>query len=140
MFRKENKIPFVDYSSDVPLIKFYLEDGSEGLAIIDTGSELSLFDDKYVMKHRDQFSLEYTDEIITMVGVQSKSETAATNATASVSMNGHVVVITGMAFSMSHIMESWQKDKCISALIGSDILSELNAKVDYKNNYLILPS
>lgn len=145
MVRKKIKIPFVDYSSSVPLIKYRLENGSEGIAILDTGSELSLFDDEYVRRHRDQFSLEYTDEIIDIVGIQSRNEKAVINATAIVSTNGHIVKLTGMMLSMSHITEtirtnSVRKDICISAMVGSDVLSKLNAKIDYKNNCLILPS
>lgn len=128
-------IPFVKYTADVPVVNFRIGDDSL-YAIIDTGAEVSLFDEK--LKH----SLKIVDQIESkFVGVSGVTENKVVpillGELSFPASNGNIFItkILGMTRNMddisSHYSELIGDDRKISCIIGGDFLARLKAKIDY---------
>lgn len=133
--KKEIKIPFVENESCVPVIKFTLGNGITGYAVIDTGSESTVFDKDFVKSNKSEFSIEATKNKIKMIGVSDNSgELPVIYASANVKLGSDELVMNGMLFTLVHLEDNLGFKP--AALIGSDVLNDLGAKLNFKQNIM----
>lgn len=142
------KIRFVDMPSEVPVVKFYLGDGTCGFAIVDTGSELTTFDADFVKEHKKQFRVSMTKDKISMIGLGSETEQHALNTDVVLTMtdtDGSDVCVRirhGVLFHLEHIRDVLNQqygiDISVDAIFGSDMLNKYEAKINYKDKTLAL--
>ena len=127
-------IPFIAVSEyDVPIIEFHIGNG-DYYAIVDTGAESTIFDSSLKKSLNVNKNIE-----ISIVGVSGESEPQKiVSATSKVWMkndSGHIFItdVTGYISDISHLSEHFIPDneKKISAIFGSDMLNNLNAKIDF---------
>ena len=151
----ENKvrkiIRFVDCKSDVPIVEFILGNGDSAYAVVDTGSETTLFDFNLILgEHKLEFPLKKTKNKINFVGVQQDTEVPLVKTSPTIRFidadnnNGYLYVkiddaiFISMANLTQHMKDQYGVDMAISAILGSDMLSKLNAEVNYQKKEMII--
>lgn len=139
------EIPLYYCKSRVPLVLFRLEGGEKHVGIIDTGSEVSMFD----FSLKDGGMNEVNDGTETsFIGVNGSGKTSRVSQvegdiTFKTKDDEHFQVrVDGVLFDFGSLTEAFQrrtgKDMSISALFGSDFLKEHDAKIDYKKKRLTI--
>jgi len=143
-------IKFEECKSEVPIVKFMLNNGASAYAVIDTGSEATLFDFRLIKDNKNEFPLNKTKSKINFVGLQDSSETALINTSPTLQFSNkedssefiHIKVENGIVLDLSNINEHLKKQDntsiSISSVLGSDLLTSLNAKIDYKNKEMTI--
>lgn len=138
----KKKIPFKQINVSVPVIEFALE-GEKLWAMIDSGSELTLFNNRF---HKDdddsaKYDVELTGAGGTYVSCVDKIEKQIKVK----DMFNRCVDLQLSGFSDSHTLAMFQRinklfsdNMEVAAIIGGDMLNKWNAKIDYENNMLIL--
>lgn len=138
---KKCRIKFIEHELDIPIVQFFLDDGTEAYAIIDTGSEQTLFDSDFVHQHRNSIMISAGFDI-RIVGMPSAKNVIADIGKAVLAFfnsDDETFVlreISGLCVEISHIndfmkIRSGNTPK-ISALLGSDFLSKYGFKLDFK--------
>lgn len=135
---------FIEMDIDVPVIQFKLENDIEFNAIIDTGSEQTIFDSDFVKNSNDGFSVYQTNLDFQVTGIAStqKEQTVSivvTTLTVEDYKTGFTssVKLSGIKMPIRHIA-AYSKLHTISAIIGTDFLRQYSAKLDFKNKELML--
>lgn len=144
-------IKFVDCKSDVPIVKFVLGNGDTAYAVVDTGSETTLFDfDLLLGEHKSEFPLKKTKKKINFVGIQNDTETPLIKTHPTIRFldeedtNKYLYVKIEDAIFISmrnltqHIKDQYDTDMTISAILGSDLLSRLNAEINYNTKEVVI--
>lgn len=143
---KKNNISFIEYGTDVPIVKFNLDNGVEALGIIDTGSESTLFDSSFVKNNKSLFRIEKTKEKINFIGISDSNEVPILYGTSPIYFNttdsdSCKVNVKGMIISLSHLTKHLQDGNDsleISAIFGSDLLANLGANINFIDKRLTL--
>lgn len=145
--KNNRKIAFEDFGTTLPIVKFTL--GSEQIyAIIDSGSEQTVFEKRFVKNHKDLFKIRVEKAALTMTGVsQSPANVNCIFAKADLwhgdAETGEGVLrnVEGIIMPLDHLSEHFSSQGItIAALIGSDILQPVHAHIDYENRQLVLPA
>lgn len=139
------EIPLYYCKSRVPLVLFRLTDDEKHVGIIDTGSEVSMFD----FSLKDSGIEEVNDGTETsFIGVNGSGKTSKV-----AQVKGELVFKTkgdeyipvqaeGVLFDFGSLTEAFQrrteKDISISALLGSDFLKGHDAKIDYRKKTITI--
>ena len=139
------EIPLYYCKSRVPLVLFRLNDDEKHIGIIDTGSEVSMFD----FSLTDSGMEEVDDATETsFIGVNGSGETNKVS-----QVKGELIFKTkgdelaavnvdGVLFDFGSLTEAFQrrteKNVSISALLGSDFLKRRAAKIDYKKKTITI--
>lgn len=141
MFFRKKRIQFKKLKVNAPIVKIKIDDGIEGYAVIDTGSEFTVFDKRFVKRNRKVFevaknnsefrtiSLDGQSEPITFASASSKI--TFDNSTKTCLVNG---IISDLSAIIDHVHEQCGKEYNIIMLIGYDILSEIRAVIDLDKN------
>lgn len=136
---KKVKIPFTKLREHVPFVKFKLKDGTEGTAVVDTGSEATFFDKKFVEEHKDQFKISDVKGLMNVVGIgDNKSVRLQYVETDLYFYNGCFMMPETVPIDLGHISKQLGSSIKIDALFGSDFLCYTNAKLDFMKKELIL--
>jgi predicted aspartyl protease len=113
--------------------------GKQANLLVDTGASKTVFDSNRITQYTGENSLVELDKLSTGLGTDS--------------MPGHLIEIDeiklgtttitdykGLALDLSHVNASYKKMGIapIDGVLGSDILQEHNAVIDYKNKQLVL--
>lgn len=137
-------IPLYYCKSRVPLVMFKLQGDAKYIGIIDTGSEISMFDPTLT---DDGLSVVSNSET-SFVGVNGESGTSNV-----IQVKGDIyfktkdkdtcsVGISGVEYDFGGLtrvfQERFNKQISISAIFGSDFLKGYNAKIDFKNKTLTI--
>ena len=133
------KIPFVENKSVVPVVRFTLDSGATGCAVIDTGSESTVFDKDFVLQNKKSFRIEVTENKISLVGVMENNEAPIVYGTSSVEFAGQPgfkLDMQGMIIPLKNIESNLGFPP--AAIIGSDILNKLGAKLNFKRKTMTL--
>lgn len=134
------RIKFIDLGTDIPVVRFFFDDGTESYAIVDSGSEQTLFNIEDVKQHSDSFKIDKVFDV-RIAGMQAMSnmvtEAACTAMTFSVSDEESVCLETfGICVDISHINEFLKSRSVdipdISVLFGADFLSKYGFKLNFK--------
>lgn len=144
-------IPFVDCKSEVPIVKFVFDNGDGAFAVVDTGSETTLFDFGLLFSnHKSEFPLKKTRKKINFVGIQNEAETPliktspilkfpdSDNDTGYLHIEVKDAIFIGLANLTQHIKDQYDTDMPISAIFGSDMLSRLNATINYNTKEVVI--
>lgn len=127
------KFKFINIGTEMPVIKIKTIGGLEFIAIIDTGSESTLIDKTLVKENKKDFKLHKEGLNVNLFGLNGESNyklllssCCAVNDTGSAELSFQNI-------DFEYINKNFE-DKYhmrISALIGSDMLAEYNAVIDY---------
>lgn len=134
------KIPFVKSKSEVPVIPFY-RNGKHLYALVDTGSESTLFDNS-IVDDGTMFSIELEREM-DFIGLNGKTEKKPIRGvTSMVNMNGLDVQVSGINADLTsirnHLNDMYDEDIRIDAVFGADFLGWYLAKIDFDKREIIL--
>ena len=135
----------------IPFVTLRLADGTEGTALVDTGSESSVIDKAFVKAHKKQFQVEITDKKIEQVGFVGKTSIHIIKLAAPVFFKTYrgrkwfrVEVKDAMLYDLSHInqniAEQEKIENAVQAIFGSDLFKALQAEINYQNNTLTVNS
>lgn len=132
------RIPLLFCDSKVPLVCFGVAD-KKYYAIIDTGSEISMYD--FSMKNL--FDMIQDLPRSSCVGINGRAEfNASTVLAGSIILNEKEFKLNGLLYNLiqfsHHFKDDIENDIEISAIIGSDFLKKYNAVIDFDNKELIL--
>lgn len=145
-------IQFSDVNSKLPLIDFDIN-GESYVALLDTGSESTLFDEKIV--ESDDYKIEPTDYVMSLIGLSGEtgkkriySVRASINIKDNYSSGNNeysqivTLPIDGIVSDLSqvsdNINERYGKKLNVSLIIGSDTLNKYGAKIDYRRKQLTI--
>ncbi len=144
-------IKFVNCKSDVPIVKFILGNGDTAYAIVDTGSETTLFDfDLLLGEHKSDFPLKKTRKKINFVGIQNDTETPLIKTYPTIRFLDtendkkylYVKIEDAVFISMrnltQHLKDQYDTNITISAILGSDLLTKLNAEINYNTKEITI--
>lgn len=136
---KKVKIPFTKLREHVPFVKFKLKDGTEGTAVVDTGSEATFFDKDFVEEHKDQFNIFDVKGLMNVIGIgDNKSVKLQYIETDLCFDDMRISMFDTVPIDLGHISKQLGASVKIDALFGSDFLSYTNAKLDFMKKELIL--
>lgn len=129
------KISFVECSSGVPIIKFVLSDGTEGYALVDTGSDPTMFDKNFILQHKKSFRL-VDGEGITMIGLYAEDKNLDKHITTTITVGDIKIDIPdGMIVDLSIVHDAIKtaddNPVRIAAIIGCDTLLQYGVSVDF---------
>lgn len=129
------KISFVECSSGVPIIRFVLSDGTEGYALVDTGSDPTMFDKNFILQHKKSFRL-VDGENITMIGLYAEDKNLDKHITTTITIGDIKIDIPdGMIVDLSIVHDAIKAADDnpirISAIIGCDTLLQYGVSVDF---------
>lgn len=130
---------FENADTTIPIVKYRLGDGTY-YAIIDSGSEQTVFDSDFVAEHDDLFRIRQENKMMSLSGVgEHPTEVNCRFASAIIGFRkSFSIEVEGILMSLNHLMEHFSvHDIRITALIGSDVLSANNAHIDYTTHKLI---
>lgn len=139
---KRSRIPFIKSKSTIPLIKLKLSDGTECITIIDSGSDATVIDMKFVKLHKTFFEIEKTKDNVNYVGINSASVKPMVFASADyhAEENKNTYRIKAEIFDLAPAFHIFYEQNGLwpDLLIGSDWLKENDAVIDYDKSELIL--
>lgn len=145
----KREIKFVKVTNGIPVIRFFTENSSkEQYAILDTGSEISMFDSNFVKSAKKEFNIKVTEHKINMIGVGADSNVPIVNCAGKVKLKceGDNIYFlefdNAMVFALdklsNHITNEKGKQITVSAIFGNDLLNTIKAKIDYENRMLVI--
>lgn len=125
---------FINYSGEVPIIGISL-DGVSCKAILDSGAEPNIVDEKYYLANKDKFQTEQSDSFGSFIGLEGGSEHQFKNVFANLTLkNKHTVKapfsIVNMGEVNKHLEPSFGIE--IDMLLGSEFLKQTGAVIDYE--------
>ena len=129
------EIPFVDYGSDVPVVKVRLKD-KEVYCIIDTGSEITLFDKSL----KDSLTIQEVQKM-SLVGVSGNNAamTSTVSTAVGIPMGKNKLFVANLSGYLNdlsivnnHFAGALDTDVRISILFGSDMFNLFNCKIDFE--------
>lgn len=134
MKNNRTKINFINCKSEIPIVNLRLKDGGEFLAIIDSGSEQTMFDKVFADAHGLPRDAENAGYNIIGVATEYSINCAPVVAVLDVGKNKTttIVGITADLTSLNeHFTNSYGEDYAFQAIIGSDSLYAIDAKINY---------
>lgn len=135
------RVPFVNSSCNIPVVPCSLSNGTVGLAIIDTGSDTSLIDKNFVLNNKSEFKVEMTDEKVNFSGLSSTQSMPVVNAQTTIRFHRSKKNFNLVAnvFPMDFVIAMKETyDIAPDILIGSDMLKQLNADINYEKKELVV--
>ena len=129
------EIVFAECNTKVPVVEIEI-DNDKCYAILDTGSESSVFDKEYVKNHKKSFKIELTQKMITLVGVKESDFIPVIKASSVAIICGKSCEITGMLVDIAHLSKNLSVKPM--AILGCDVLTQVGAVLDYKQRKLII--
>lgn len=141
---KRTTIKFGEYPTPIPVFKCRTLDGKQFIAMVDTGSEVTIFDQKL----SDNLISEDEDETgITLHSIHGEDESSASMYRLPLSVKTdmsddsslHLKGIKSDLTSVSQFLKEsygWEEDLLI--VIGSDTLKAMEWIVDFDNNQIVL--
>ena len=137
---KGKRIPFLTLNTSIPVIKLRLEDNTECVAIIDSGSDATVYDLDFVRNHKNLFSVKKTTNKANYIGVNSSSTHPIIYCQAKLHYSDSSFICSGELFDLSVPMYSFNEEHAIkpNMILGSEFLKTVDAKIDYENDELVL--
>lgn len=139
------KIPFYYCKSRVPLVIFRLRGEKTYVGLIDTGSEITMFDPS--MKD-EGMSVDEIPQMTSFVGVNGDGDpTSVFRASDTIRFKTKDeemvdVPVTGIFYDMTGLSvvfeKKLEKKFPISAIFGADFLKDANAKIDFRSKTLTI--
>ena len=138
--RRKINIPLIEFESKVPVVKLKLDD-RELFALVDTGSESTLFDES--LREIEGIKVKELNSDMSFVGLQGKTDDRRiTILSADFKLNEDTVRIGGISADLSsisdHFKRSYNSDIRISVLLGCDFLEAYDAVIDFEEHMLFL--
>lgn len=137
---KKYSFPFFESKSLVPFIKFTTEEGKDIFALVDSGSESTLFDRSLMEECPEVIKSTVALGTISMVGINGKRETTVDGARLSLPATtvdgregriGLKAVSDDLSTLSEHVKKVYGSPEKMSLLIGGGALRALHAKIDY---------
>ena len=128
-------IPFCNEDSSIPLIHFLLPNGEEGVALLDSGADSTVFSKKLFEKYPECFCEEAEYNSISFVDFTGGNKSMVVHERylpISFKKDSGQFKVKGLVYDISHISNHF-KDVEISALLGTDTLDKIGAVVDFRN-------
>lgn len=146
MRKRKLNIPFVVDGSKIPLVEFTFDGKEKHMALVDTGSESTLFSDK--LDGDVNVSVTPTGYKMSLIGLSGetveKPIMAAESSLFMLAEDGdyHSVNIEGIMSDLSSVSDNlndrYGQHINVTLLIGSDFLKANGAKIDYRKRRLII--
>ena len=130
------EIPFMKIGTDMPVVLLTLKNNVQFLAVVDTGSESSLIEVKFVIDNKSVFERRKTNKKVSLLGLNGESNHPLTYAACDIARNEDEMELVFEAVNFNFAANGFE-DKYnmrISAIIGSDMLSRYNALIDYEKS------
>lgn len=144
---------YEDFGEQLPIVPFYIDSAGKEekvYAILDTGSEMTIFDKKLVARHPEAFHVVKHDVMLNTIGIYGENKDYLTTAcvsacfdeTGNYDSNMFAVQMEGNVLDIAYAAESYQQ--ChksavqISVLIGCDFLAKYKAVIDMEDKTLSL--
>ena len=138
--RRKINIPLIEFESKVPVVKLKLGE-RELFALVDTGSESTLFDES--LREIEGIKVKELNSDMSFVGLQGKTEDKKISIlSGEFKSRRSKVSIAGIGADLSsishHFKKSYNSDIVISILLGCDFLDTYEAVIDFDNHKITL--
>lgn len=138
--RRKINIPLIEFESKVPVVKLKLGE-RELFALVDTGSESTLFDES--LREIEGIKVKELNSDMSFVGLQGKTEDKKISIfSGEFKSRRSKIRIAGIGadlFSISHhFKKSYNSDIVISILLGCDFLDTYEAVINFDNHTMTL--
>lgn len=147
MQKRKITVPFIDCPSEITIVRFSLG-AVKGLAVIDSGSEMTIFDKAFVEANADGVLIAPNKTKLNITGVSASARNIVNNnASANLCFKDHdgfvlPLNIKGNVINLSPLTESFKKTYgekyVIAMIIGGDTLRGLRGSINYEKGTLTL--
>lgn len=139
---KQLTIPFKKTKVRIPLVEFSFEGKDNLCAIVDTGSESTIFDAGF-LKENDL--LKDDSKKMSLVGLNGEGDELTiymVNTFISLGKEGKKLPVEGISANLDtineHIKAKHKEKTVVSVILGNDFLKKYKAKINYKTKELTL--
>lgn len=147
MPKRKITIPFIECPSEITIVRFAL--GTvKGLAVIDSGSEMTIFDKAFIDANAEEVLISPSESSLNITGVSSKASNVKNKcASANLRFEAHdgselPLRVDGNVINLSPLRESFMntygEQYALDMIIGSDTLRGLRGSIDYNKGTLTL--
>ena len=138
--RRKINIPLIEFESKVPVVKLKLGE-RELFALVDTGSESTLFDES--LREIEGIKVKELNSDMSFVGLQGKTEDKKISIfSGEFKSRRSKIRIAGIGADLSsishHFKKSYNSDIVISILLGCDFLDTYEAVINFDNHTMTL--
>lgn len=136
-----HKVPLIKSSINIPVVEISLNTGVKAFALLDTGSEVTLFDQEFIKENKECFHICHTDNKVTMIGLYAEKDNYDIHLFTDIDIDGHRIEVNDAMpadFNMIKGVLSGDNPIIISAILGCDTLQSNKVKIDFKNDLLII--
>lgn len=122
--------------TDIPIITMKLSNGKKIHALLDTGSEQTVFDTSVVDVNKDCFTERAINHSLNVTSISSTKsyQTVIVAAELEAEEGSKRLLFDGVKMPLGHVTSHFKsiiEDCNIAVLIGSNIMSIYNVKIDY---------
>lgn len=122
--------------TDIPIITMKLSNGKKIHALLDTGSEQTVFDTSVVDVNKDCFTERTINHSLNVTSISSTKsyQTVIVAAELEAEEGAKKLLFDGVKMPLGHVTSHFKpiiEDCNIAVLIGSNIMSIYNVKIDY---------
>ena len=123
-------IPFVENDLNLPIVEISI-DGKKCLALVDSGSQLTFFDESLNNDEEDSRQCQMN---LAGISGENKYDCIKRNVTV-----GFGIKFLDMSVFYIDLNTIFPAEKAFHCIIGNDVLGQYKMKIDYKNNHLWIP-
>lgn len=137
-------VKLTDTENNIPVVRFHIGNGQAGYAIIDTGSEVSIFDTDFVSDNMNSF--EKTDStpygVSHIAGADLNTQSSYYSTTVTVGednpMSFSMAALSYPIYHLSKFFEESRENINVTAIIGTDVLSKTRVDINFETKEITL--
>lgn len=132
-----------DTENCIPVVRFHIGNKQAGYAIVDTGSEVSIFDSAFIADNEQVFDKSATlpYAISHIAGTDSNPKTEYYSTTVSLGEEGTSFTMTALSYPLKHLSKFFRESReniDVTAIIGTDFLSNTKANINFETKEMTL--
>lgn len=139
---KQMTVPFRKTKVRIPLVEFSCGESDNLCAIVDTGSESTIFDTKFVKENKLVTDESKTMTLVGLAGEGDELTIYQINTFLSFTEDRKKLSVEGISADLSsindHIQKKHKEKTVVSVILGNDFLKKYKAKINYKAKELTL--
>lgn len=132
-----------DTENSIPVVRFHIGNALTGYAIVDTGSEVSIFDTVFVAENQNAFasSISLPCALAHIAGTDEDPKTKYYSTTVTLGEEQKSFPITALSYPINHLSKFFRESReniNVTAIFGTDFLSDTNANINFETKEMTL--
>lgn len=136
-------IKLSDTENSIPVVRFQIGNGQAGYAIVDTGSECTIFDTAFIHDNEPVFGTTVTlpYAIAHIAGIDERPSTEYYTTAVTFGDDQQPFTVTALSYPINHLSKFFRESReniNVTAIFGTDFLSETNANINFETKEMTL--